>query len=277
MLPQAGRYPQDSFSSLKFLQAVPYDSSAVSFYKSISTADIVETDRGTVALRRSDGTEWSVEELIGMQLSYVKQLAEDLSGEKIHDAVVTVPPYYTMFERDAVADAVEIAGLRTLALINDGTAVAVNYAMTRTFAQPEYHVIYDAGASSIRATVVGFSNVVGDPKAKSLTKDSIHITVEGVGFDRAVGGTELDRRIREIMINDFNRKHMKDIRQDKRGMAKLWKEAGRVKAILSANMDAMASVRVSCSFVRNAHIQRSAGGEPGLGHRLSFQDHSCRL
>ncbi|TFY61102.1 hypothetical protein EVJ58_g4721 [Rhodofomes roseus] len=238
----AGRFPQDSFSSLKFLQAAQYNSPAVSFYKSISTADLVETDRGTVALRRSDGTEWSVEELLAMQLSYVKQLAEDFSGEKVYDVVVTVPPYYTMFERDAIADAIEIAGLRTLALVNDGTAVAVNYAMTRTFPQPEYHVIYDAGASSIRATVVGFSNVAGDPKSKSLTKDSIQIMVEGVGFDRAVGGTELDRRLREIMINDFNRRYKKDIRQDKRGMAKLWKEAGRVKTILSANSDATASV-----------------------------------
>lgn len=179
-----------------------------------------------------------------MQLSYVKQLAEDFSGEQVQSVVVTVPPYYTMFERDAIADAIELAGLRLLALVNDGTAVAVNYAMTRTFAQPEYHVIYDAGASSIRATVVGFSNVASDPKAKSLTKDSIQITVEGVGFDRTVGGTELDRRLREMMINDFNRRYKKDIRQDKRGMAKLWKEAGRVKAILSANSDAMASVSV---------------------------------
>ena len=177
-----------------------------------------------------------------MQLSYVKQLAEDFSGEKVHHVVVTVPPYYTMFERDAIADAIELSGLQLLALVNDGTAVAVNYAMTRTFSQPEYHVIYDAGASSIRATVVGFANVAGDPKAKSLTKDSIQITVEGIGFDRTVGGTELDRRLREIMINDFNRRYKKDIRQDKRGMAKLWKEAGRVKAILSANSDAMASV-----------------------------------
>ncbi|KAF9807206.1 hypothetical protein IEO21_08321 [Rhodonia placenta] len=238
----AGRYPADYFSSLKLLQAVPYDSDAVSFYKSISTADVVETDRGTVALRRPDGTEWSAEELIAMQFAYVKQLAEDLAGEKVYDVIVAVPPYYTQFERDAVVDAIEIAGLRTLALINDGTAVAVNYAMTRTFPTPEYHIIYDAGASSIRATVVGFSSVATDPKSKSLTKDSVQISVAGVGFDRTIGGTELDRRLREIMINDFQRRYKRDIRSDKRGMAKLWKEASRVKAILSANAEAMASV-----------------------------------
>jgi hypoxia up-regulated 1 len=144
-----------------------------------------------------------------------------------------VPPYYTQFERDAVADAIEISGLRTLALINDGTAVAVNYAMTRTFASEEHHVIYDAGASSIRATVVSFS---------SDATPSTSIVVEGVGYDRTLGGTELDRRLRELLADEFIAKHKKDIRKDKRGMAKLWKEAGRVKAILSANTEAVSTV-----------------------------------
>ena len=140
---QAGRYPADSFSSLKYLQAVPYDSQVVSFYKSISTAEIAETTRGTVALKRSDGTEWGVEELIAMQLAYIRDLAESTAQEKVTDVILTVPPYYTVQERDAVVDAIEIAGMKTLALIHDGTAVAVNYAMTRTFAEkPEYHVIY---------------------------------------------------------------------------------------------------------------------------------------
>ncbi|KZT03291.1 actin-like ATPase domain-containing protein [Laetiporus sulphureus 93-53] len=232
----AGRYPTDSFSSLKFLQAAPYASDAVSFYTSISSADVVKTERGTVALRRSDGTEWAVEELIAMQFAYVRQLAEDVAGERVLDVVVTVPPYYTQHEREAVMDAIEIAGMRTLALVNDGTAVAVNYAMTRTFLTPEYHVIYDAGTSAIRATVVGFSSVAGDAKG------SVQINVAGLGFDRTIGGTELDRRLRDIMIEDFQRKHDKDIRSDKRAMTKLWKEAGRIKTILSANADAMATV-----------------------------------
>ncbi|KAJ8582404.1 hypothetical protein M405DRAFT_885320 [Rhizopogon salebrosus TDB-379] len=115
-----------------------------------SLASISEADRKTVALKQSDGTEWSTEELIAMQLSYVKKLAEDLAGESVNEVILTVPPYkFEQFEQDSVADAIEIAGLKTLALVNDGTVVAVNYAMTRTFSTtPEYHVIYDAGASS---------------------------------------------------------------------------------------------------------------------------------
>ncbi|TCD68568.1 lumenal Hsp70 protein [Steccherinum ochraceum] len=237
----AGRYPTDSFSSLKYLQAAPYDSPTVSYYISISTTEILETSRGTVALKRSDGSEWSVEELVAMQFAYVRDLAEAaLDGEKVTDVVVAVPSYFTQHERDAVIDAVEIAGMRTLALVNDGSAVAVNYAMTRSFEKdkPEYHIIYDAGASAVRATLVSFQSVPVEPKSKTY---ATQVTVHGVGFDRQVGGTELDRRLREILIRDFNKKYHKDIRADRRGMAKLWKESGRVKAILSANADAMAS------------------------------------
>ncbi|KAL0952397.1 hypothetical protein HGRIS_006673 [Hohenbuehelia grisea] len=234
----ASRFPSDSFSSLKLLQAAPRDAESVGFYTTISTSEVTETSRKTVALKRSDGTEWTTEELVAMQFAYVKQLAESLAGEKVHDVIVTVPPFYSQFERDAVADAIEIAGLRTLALINDGTAVAVNFAMTRTFPTPEYHVIYDAGASSIRATVVQMAT----GKDGKTSTPATQITVHGVGYDRRLGGAELDRRLREILINAFVTKNKRDIRGDKRGMAKMWKEAGRVKAILSANAEAMSMI-----------------------------------
>lgn len=235
----ASRFPQDSFSSLKYLQGAPFNSDIVTYFTSISTAQIAETDRKTVALKQSDGTEWSTEELIAMQLSYIKKLAEDLAGEPVNEVILTVPPYFSQLERDSITDAIEIAGLRTLALVNDGTAVAVNYAMTRTFSStPEYHVIYDAGASSTRATVVSFT-AAEDPKTKA---SYTQINVLGVGHDRNTGGTELDLRLRDILIDSFMSKHRRDIRKDKRGMAKLWKEAGRVKAILSANSDATSTV-----------------------------------
>ena len=173
-----------------------------------------------------------------MQFAYVKQLAEAVGNEKVRDVIVTVPPYYSQFERDAVVDAIEISGLRTLALINDGTAVAVNYAMTRSFPKQEYHIIYDAGASSIRATIVSFSTSTDAKTGVAGTS----IAVVGVGYDRTVGGTELDRRLREIFIEIFNAKHKKNIREDKKGMAKLWKETKRVKGVLSANTEATAIV-----------------------------------
>ncbi|KAG5337074.1 hypothetical protein C0989_010915 [Termitomyces sp. Mn162] len=233
----ASRFPLDVFTALKPLQGAPYDSDTLSYYTRISPSEAIETTRKTVGVKRSDGSEWSVEELVAMQFAYVKHLAEGVADEKVRDVVITVPPYYSQMERDAVVDAIEIAGLRTLALVNDGTAVAVNYAMTRTFSVPEYHIIYDAGASSIVATIVQFAPV--DPKSASA---GTHITVAGIGYDRNTGGIELDKRLREMLIETFNTKHKKDVREDKKGMAKLWKEAGRVKAILSANTEANSAV-----------------------------------
>ncbi|KAF8622291.1 hypothetical protein AX15_007154 [Amanita polypyramis BW_CC] len=241
----AARFPKDSFSYVKYLQGVPYHSELTRHYKQIqSAAHLPSTHRNTISVQQSTGATWSTEELVAMELAYVKQLAEAYTnGEKVRDVIVTVPPYYTQFERDAVVDAIEIAGLKTLALINDGTAVAVNYAMTRTFSKPEIHVIYDAGASSIKATVVQFATVnLAENGKRASGMEGPQVTVMGVGFDRRVGGTELDRRLRELLIESFNAKHGRDVRQDGKGMAKLWKEAGRVKTILSANSEAVAQV-----------------------------------
>ena len=235
---QGSRFPSDTFTYLKTLLGVPSDAPVVTYYTQIASADIAESARRTVDLIQADGTNWAVEELVAMKFAYIKHLAELVANEKVTDVVVAVPPYYSQFERDAIADAIEISGLRTLAIINDGTAVAVNYAMTRTFPTPEYHVIYDAGSSGIRATVASFTTAK-DPKTGAA---GTHIAVAGVGYDRTTGGVELDRRMREILIDAFNAKTGKDVREDKRGMAKLWKEALRVKAILSANNEAMAIV-----------------------------------
>ncbi|KZP33487.1 actin-like ATPase domain-containing protein [Athelia psychrophila] len=189
----AGRFPQDSFSSLQYLLGNPHDSEPVSYFAKISTAETVPNEDGRTMLKRSDGVEWNVHELLAMRFGYIKSLAEDLAGEKVLDTILTVPPFFNQFEHDHIVDALELGGLRILALINDGTAVAVNYAMTRVFPAPEYHVIYDAGASSVCATVVQFfSEGAGKGKAADTQ-------VAGVGYDREIGGTEMDRRLRDAL------------------------------------------------------------------------------
>ncbi|KAI0063322.1 actin-like ATPase domain-containing protein [Artomyces pyxidatus] len=231
----ATRFPQSSFNSLKYLLGAPANADVVSYYTTISTTTLVATTRFTAGIHKGGRYTQDIEELVAMQLAYVRHLAEDVAQEPVRDVVITVPPYYSQFERDAVADAVEIAGMRLITLINDGTAVAVNYAMTRTFPEPERHIVFDVGASSTRATVVTFSS-------SGKKQDATQIVVNGIGYDRVVGGTELDRRLREILLAEFERKHGRVIREDKRAMAKLWKETGRVKAVLSANADATAMI-----------------------------------
>ncbi|KDQ16953.1 hypothetical protein BOTBODRAFT_156336 [Botryobasidium botryosum FD-172 SS1] len=236
----AARFPLDSFSNLKSLQGAAIDSIQAHYHAKISPATLVPTERGTVAVKTSSGAEWSVEELVAMQFAYVKELAEGLAGSKVYDVVVTVPSYFSQFQRQAVLDSIELAGLRPLALLNDGTAVAINYAMTRTFPETEHHIIYDAGASSIRATVVSFSSKTNSASTSASTP--VEIETLGFGYDLAAGGTEFDRRLRLILAEQFESKNGKSLKGDAKAMAKLWKEAGRVKAILSANADSNVAV-----------------------------------
>jgi hypoxia up-regulated 1 len=131
----------------------PSDALVITYHIQIASADIAESARKTIDLVQAERTKRAVEELMAMKFAYIKHLAKLVANEKVTD----VPPYYSQFERDAIADAIadaiEIACLRTLTIINNGTAVAVNYAMTRAFPTPGYHAIYDAGSLSIRATV----------------------------------------------------------------------------------------------------------------------------
>ena len=112
--------------------------------------------------------------------------------------------------------------------------------MTRQFYadMPERHIVYDAGAASMRATIVTFSE---HGKGKDI---GTLITVNGVGYDQLAGETELDRRLREIFVEEFKHKYGVGIREDPRAMMKLWKETDCLKAILSANTEATARVRV---------------------------------
>jgi hypoxia up-regulated 1 len=242
---QATRFPKDSYNSLKYLLGVPANADVVSHYSTFAPLSIVPSTRFTAAIPRGgseqEATSWDVEELVAMQFAYVRALAEDAAGEHVHDVVVTVPAFYSQFERDAIADAVELSGLRLLTLINDGAAVAVNYAMTRQFPQPERHVVYDAGAASTRATIATFSSPQSSQKKKDVASVTT-ITINGVGYDRLAGGTELDRRLREILVAEFEHKHGVRVRDDPKAMMKLWKEAEHLKAILSANTEASSRV-----------------------------------
>src|SRR6266403_2025664 len=156
---------------------MPANAETISYYTSFASPNVAPSTRFTAAIRKGSSVAmdsgvmpamWDVEELVAMQLAYIRALAVNTAGpgERVQDVVVTVPAFFSQFERDAIADAVELAGLRLLALMNDGAAVAVNYAMTRQFPQLERHIVYDAGAASTRATVVTFA---GQGKKKDAT------------------------------------------------------------------------------------------------------------
>uniref|UniRef100_A0A673M8X2 Hypoxia up-regulated protein 1 n=1 Tax=Sinocyclocheilus rhinocerous TaxID=307959 RepID=A0A673M8X2_9TELE len=198
--------------------------------------------RGTVFFKFSEELQYTPEELLGMILNYSRGLAQDFAEQPIKDAVITVPAYFNQAERRAVLQAAHIAGLKVLQLINDNTAVALNYGVFRRKdinSTAQNILFYDMGSGSTTATIVTYQTV---KTKESGTQPQLQI--HGVGFDRTLGGFEMELRLRDHLAKHFNeqKKSKKDVRENLRAMAKLLKEAQRLKTVLSANAEHMAQI-----------------------------------
>uniref|UniRef100_A0A8C8RXE9 Hypoxia up-regulated protein 1 n=1 Tax=Pelusios castaneus TaxID=367368 RepID=A0A8C8RXE9_9SAUR len=204
--------------------------------------ELVKDDRRqTVIFKLSHEMQYSPEEILGMVLNYSRGLAEEFAEQPIKDAVITVPAYFNQAERRAVLHAAQMADLKVLQLINDNTAVALNYGVFRRKdinATAQNIMFYDMGAGSTVCTIVTYQTV--------KTKDSgtqPQLQIRGVGFDRTLGGLAMELRLRDYLIKLFNKQQpTKDVQQNLRAMAKLLKEANRLKTVLSANADHMAQI-----------------------------------
>lgn len=258
----AARFSGDVYSNLKPLLGRVAKDSQVGEYKTRHPGQRVIGDklRGTVAFRSgSFGREvdpFSVEELLAMELRNLRTNAEALAGKGsvVQDAVITIPTYYTAEERRAVELAADLAGLRVLALVSDGLAVGLNYATSRTFpsvnegGSAEYHLVYDMGAGSARATILRFQGRAVKDVGK-FNKTIQEVNIMGLGWDRQLGGDALNAAIVDDMATKFvETKRMKalgttaeHIKEHGRTMAKLWKEAERLRQVLSANTETSAS------------------------------------
>nr|XP_046266688.1 hypoxia up-regulated protein 1 [Scatophagus argus] len=198
--------------------------------------------RGTVYFKSSEEMQYTAEELLAMVLNYSCGLAQDFAEQPIKDVVITVPAFFNQAERRAVLQAAQMAGLKVLQLINDNTAVALNYGVFRRKDidnTAKNVMFYDMGSGSTTATIVSYQTV---KTKESGTQPQLQI--RGVGFDRGLGGFEMDLRLRDHLAKLFNeqKKSKKDVRENHRAMAKLLKEAQRLKTVLSANVDFMAQV-----------------------------------
>jgi hypoxia up-regulated 1 len=249
-LASAARFPSNTFLDLKQLFGRSYDDDVcVNYRKLHATHMITLPGHNTVAFQINDsdteGKPFPVEELVAMQLAEAKRQAELTAGEAVRDCVIAVPSYYTQVERQAVLDAANLAGLRVIELINDGTAVALNYAMSRTFKpEPEYHLVFDMGAASTTVTIASY-RTISVKDVGSYLKDVPQVQIHALAYDRHLGGGEMDLRLRDYLADQFTASTKgleRPIRENPRAMARLLREANRVKQILSANNDTYASV-----------------------------------
>jgi hypoxia up-regulated 1 len=258
----AARFPGDVYPNLKPLLGLAADNSVVKDYATRHPALqlVADKTRGTVAFKSGafsqDEEAWSVEEILAMELQSIQKNAEALAGKGsvVRDLVITVPPFYTAEEKRAVLLAADLAGLRVLDLISDGLAVGLNYATSRTFpsisqgGKPETHMVFDMGAGSTKATVLNFQGRTVKDVGK-YNKTVQEVQVLGSGWDRTLGGDSLNGLIVDDMINKFVESSggkkvsatVEGFQAHGRAVAKLWKEAERLRQVLSANTNTQSS------------------------------------
>ncbi|KAI7870044.1 heat shock protein 70 family [Spinellus fusiger] len=242
----AGRFPQLTYFNLKSLLGKTYnDQHSEEFRHRFVNTMVLDPVRNMPVFHHNATDKLTVEELIAYQFQTARKQASDTAGEDVKDTVITVTPFASQQERQAILDAAQLAGLNVLSLIHDETAVAINYAINREFEKtPEYHIFYDMGAGSTVASLISFSKV--DVKEGKKTRTYPQIEVKSVGFDRTLGGYEFDVRLQDHLAKGFMQQHKgkvtTDITRSDGAMARLLKEATRVKQILSANTETMASL-----------------------------------
>lgn len=257
----AARFPGDVYPNLKTLLGLTTDDSIVKEYAARHPDLQIEPHkiRGTVAFKSkatANEEAWMVEELLAMELQSIQRNAEALAGSdsSVRSVVITVPPFYTIEEKRAVELAAELVGLKVLSLISDGLAVGLNYATSRTFpvvnegGKPEYHMVFDMGAGSAKATVMKFQGRTVKDIGK-FNKTVQEVQVVGSGWDRTLGGDALNYLIVDDMISKFVETPAakkasvaaESVRSHGRAMAKLLKDAEKLRHILSANVETATS------------------------------------
>ncbi|OAA32623.1 heat shock protein 70-like protein [Moelleriella libera RCEF 2490] len=258
----AARFPGEVYPNLKTLLGLPTDHVAVKEFAAHHPALQLQShaSRGTAAFKSkalaADEDTWMVEELLAMELQSVQRNAEAAAGDgsSVRSIVLTVPPFYTLEEKRAVQLAAELAGLKVLSLVSDGLAVGLNYATSRQFPninsgeKPEYHLVFDMGAGSSSASVLRFQSRTLKDVGK-FNKTVQEVQALGGGWDRTLGGDALNYLIVDNMISQFIESKgaqkisatAQGVRAHGRAMAKMLKEAERLRHVLSANTNTQAT------------------------------------
>merc|ERR1711863_226552 len=174
------------------------------------------------------------EEVSSMVLTKMKETAEQYLGKTVKDAVVTVPAYFNDSQRQATKDAGIISGLNVLRIINEPTAAAIAYGLDKkkgTSAESNV-LIFDLGGGTFDVSI--------------LTIEDGIFEVKSTAGDTHLGGEDFDNRMVDHFINEFKRKHKKDIKGNKRALRRLRTACERAKRTLSAS--AQANIEIDSLF-----------------------------
>ncbi|XP_062401817.1 heat shock 70 kDa protein-like [Sardina pilchardus] len=164
------------------------------------------------------------EEISSMVLVKMKEIAEAYLGQKVNNAVITVPAYFNDSQRQATKDAGVIAGLNVLRIINEPTAAAIAYGLDKSKSGERNVLIFDLGGGTFDVSI--------------LTIDDGIFEVKATAGDTHLGGEDFDNRMVDHFVEEFKRKFKKDISQNKRALRRLRTACERAKRTLSSSTQA---------------------------------------
>jgi molecular chaperone DnaK len=195
-------------------------SSLTSEEKHLVPYQMVESKNGDVAIE-IQGKQLSPQEISSAVLQKLKQAAEDYLGEKIVDAVITVPAYFNDAQRQATKDAGKIAGLDVKRIINEPTAAALAYGMDKK--TNEIIAVFDFGGGTFDISTLE----VGDGV----------VEVKSTNGDTMLGGDNIDEKIINFLVEEFKRENGIDLRNDKLALQRLKEAAEKAKIELSSTTE----------------------------------------
>ena len=214
--------PENTIFAVKRLIGRRFDEEVVQRDMDLMPYKIIKAKNGD-AWVEAGGKQMAAPEISARILQKMKQTAEDYLGEKVTEAVITVPAYFNDSQRQATKDAGRIAGLEVKRIINEPTAAALAYGMDKGAGDRKI-VVYDLGGGTFDVSVIEIVAIEGEHQFEVLSTNG----------DTFLGGEDFDRRLIDYLADEFKKDQGMDLRGDPLAMQRLKEGAEKAKIELSA-------------------------------------------